>query len=130
MSAPETITAADLPAKRRGRAKPVTLTTVNGYLAALHLPPMVPEYRFHTARAWRLDGAWPDLLVGLEIEGGAFVGGRHGRGAGLEADCEKYAEAACAGWLVLRVTPRQVRSGRAARWLLALFCQRKGTTPT
>jgi len=77
------------------------------------LPPPVPEYRFHVTRRWRLDLAWPDLRVAVEVEGGIWVAGRHSRGPGFEADCEKYAEAAIEGWMVLRVTPGMIDDGRA-----------------
>jgi hypothetical protein len=39
--------------------------------------------------------------------------GRHVRGRGYEADCEKYSEAALRGWRVLRVTNGMVRDERA-----------------
>jgi hypothetical protein len=74
-------------------------------LAANKLPLPVAEHRFHPARKWRFDYAWPDKLVALEVEGGAFTGGRHTRGAGFVADMEKYNRAAVLGWKVLRVTP-------------------------
>ena len=39
--------------------------------------------------------------------------GRHTRGRGFTADCEKYAEAALQGWTVLRFTRQQIESGYA-----------------
>jgi hypothetical protein len=72
-------------------------------------------------RRWCFDFAWPDLRVAVEIEGGGWVAGRHTRGPGFEADCEKYAEAATRGWTVLRVTPSQVRAGRALAWAEAVL---------
>jgi len=71
------------------------------------------EYRFDEMRRWRFDLAWPAERVAVEIEGGAWVRGRHTRGKGFVADLEKYNEAVCAGWRVLRVTPDQVRDGSA-----------------
>jgi hypothetical protein len=35
----------------------------------------------------------------------------------MEADAEKYGEAMVLGWRVLRVTPRQVKTGMALRWI-------------
>lgn len=78
---------------------------------------MVREYKFHPERRWRLDFAWPDQKLAVEIEGGTWGGGRHTTGAGFEKDCEKYAEALCLGWRVLRVTGTQVRKGQAVGWL-------------
>lgn len=82
-------------------------------LRAVGLPEPVTEHRFAPPRRWRFDLAWTDRRIAVEIEGGSYVAGRHTRGAGFEADCEKYAEANLAGWLVLRVTSRMVEDGRA-----------------
>lgn len=68
-----------------------------------------PEVRFHPTRKWRLDYGWRDVKIGLEVEGGAFAGGRHTRGAGFRADLdEKYNECARLGWVILRVLPEQL----------------------
>jgi very-short-patch-repair endonuclease len=69
------------------------------------------EYRFHPFRKWRFDGAWPDRMVAVEIDGGYFVQGRHSRGAGQIADNEKINVAQSLGWRVYRFTPQQVKSG-------------------
>ena len=84
------------------------------------------EYRFAPPRRFRADfyvrGRWADsddarkgLLV--EVDGGAFVGGRHSTGTGMENDCEKASLAAVAGYRVIRCTPRQVKSGECLRWI-------------
>jgi len=75
----------------------------------------VREFRFSTERGWKIDFAWPDALVAVEIEGGTWTRGRHVRPRGFEADCEKYAELALAGWTLLRVTGAMVRDRRAMR---------------
>lgn len=77
----------------------------------------VPEYQFTPPRRWRFDFAWIDERVAVEIEGGLYVAGRHTRASGFEADAEKYAEAAIAGWLVLRVTGHMVEDLRALKLL-------------
>jgi very-short-patch-repair endonuclease len=77
----------------------------------------VRELQFDVARRWRFDFAWPDLSVAVEIEGGTWSAGRHSRGAGFEADCMKYSEAAIRGWMVLRVTTDMVDDGRAVTLL-------------
>lgn len=99
------------------RALPAHSVLLLLQLRALQLPPPQPEFRFHETRRWRFDFAWPAQRLALEIEGGVYVAGRHSRGAGMEGDMEKYAEALVAGWRVLRVTPRMVRDGRAAAWV-------------
>lgn len=111
--------APSLPKKARPR-------TDYGPLLDLHvrshsLPAGIPEFRFHPVRRWRFDRAWPDQRVAIEIEGGVFVQGRHTRGPAFEADCVKYATALTLGWRVLRVTPRQVKSGLAVGWLAELL---------
>jgi very-short-patch-repair endonuclease len=68
------------------------------------------EWRFHPTRKWAFDYAWPEQRLALEVEGGAFMrgGGRHNRGTGFRADCEKYSEGAVCGWRILRVLPEQL----------------------
>lgn len=88
---------------------------------AVGLRAPVTEYRFHPVRKWRFDLAWVAEKLAVEIDGGVFVQGRHSRGAGVEKDAEKYAEAMVLGWRVLRVTPRHVRDGRAVGWIEKLI---------
>lgn len=80
---------------------------------AARLPAPTPEYRFDPIRRWRLDLAWPERKVYVEVDGGTWVGGRHNRGAGYERDCEKLNAACVAGWRGLRVTTAMVKDGRA-----------------
>lgn len=77
------------------------------------LPQPQREFVFHKRRRWRFDLAWPELLIAVEVEGGIWVSGRHVRGEGYEADCEKYNEAQLAGWMVLRFTPGMIKRGKA-----------------
>ncbi|MCS6925920.1 MAG: endonuclease domain-containing protein [Candidatus Binatia bacterium] len=85
------------------------------------------EFRFHPERRWRVDFAIPArcpvLLV--EIDGGAFIGGRHVRGVGFENDCEKLAEAVSMGYTVLRITPRQIATGKAIDWIVRALSARR-----
>lgn len=83
----------------------------------LKMPAPEREYRFAPPRRWRFDFAWPEQWVAVEVEGGAFVGGRHTRGAAFEKDAEKHSEATAMGWRVLRVTPAQITSGQAVAWI-------------
>lgn len=80
----------------------------------------IREYRFHPQRRWRLDFAWPERKVALEVEGGTWINGRHNRGSSFEADCEKYNEAAILGWRVIRVTGSMVEDGRALSFVQRL----------
>ena len=38
------------------------------------------EVRFHKTRRWRFDFAYPEKLLAIEIHGGVWSKGRHGRG--------------------------------------------------
>lgn len=81
------------------------------------LPTPVSEYVFHPTRKWRLDFAWPEYRLALEIHGGVYSGGRHTRGAGFTEDREKMNEAALLGWTVIEATAEQVRSGKLREWV-------------
>lgn len=87
------------------------------FCRASGLPEPVTEYRFHKTRRWRLDLAWPDKLIAVEIHGGVWTRGRHTRGAGFSKDCEKMSNAAILGWRVLACTTQQVDSGLALSWI-------------
>src|SRR4029077_13770481 len=65
------------------------------------LPAPVMQHKFHPTRKWRWDFSWPDQLLAVEIQGGAFWGGRHTRGAEQAKDYEKQREAVKLGWRVL-----------------------------
>lgn len=67
------------------------------------------EWRFYRFRQWKFDYAWPEQLVAVELEGGIFNQGRHGRGAGIAEDSIKYNAAAFIGWAVIRITPPELR---------------------
>ena len=90
---------------------------------AVKLPEPVTEHVFHLTRKWRLDVAWPDQRIAVEVDGGGWINGRHSRGAGMEKDAEKYAEAVLLGWRVFRTTPRQVKDGLTLRWLERAFTE-------
>jgi very-short-patch-repair endonuclease len=77
------------------------------------------EHRFHPVRRWRFDLAFPAQRVAVEVDGGAWVGGRHTSGAGFSEDCIKLSTAAAFGWRVLRFTPRQVHDGDALALVIA-----------
>lgn len=74
-------------------------------LASLKICQPIKEYKFHDKRKWRFDYAWPAQRVALEVEGGAFTGGRHTRGKGFVNDMEKYNTATSEGWRIIRTTP-------------------------
>lgn len=69
------------------------------------VPAPVAEHRFHPVRRWRWDYAWPEAKVALEVDGGVWTGGKHGRGSGIVKDHEKRNAGAELGWRLLVVTP-------------------------
>lgn len=85
-------------------------------LKAHGLPEPELEYAFAAPlRRWRFDYAWPRAVppVALEQEGGLWLkgGGRHNRAGGMIKDLAKYNRAALLGWLLLRCTPKDLKSG-------------------
>jgi very-short-patch-repair endonuclease len=92
-------------------------------LRARKMPTPTPEYRFHPVRKFRLDYAWVDHKLGLEVDGGIWTGGAHGRGTGITRDQEKTNLAAGLGWRILRCTPSKLMADetlghieRALQW--------------
>lgn len=106
--------------KRRANDKPAALSPGEEAFAlawrAINGQPFEREYRFHAMRKWRFDFAWPVAKIAVEIDGGTWGGGRHSRGAGYAADCEKLNNAALMGWCVIRLTPAMIDDG----WMLAV----------
>lgn len=80
---------------------------------AFGLPGPVVEYKFHPKRKWRIDYAWPEFKLAVEVEGGVYSRGRHVRPGGFMGDIEKYNALTLAGWHLLRFTWGQMRSGEA-----------------
>lgn len=73
------------------------------------LPEPIFEYRFHPERKWRFDIAWgAPQRVALEVQGGIFIAGRHSRGAAILKEWEKLNTAACMGWRILYVQPKDL----------------------
>lgn len=71
------------------------------------------EYVFHPPRRFRLDFAWPDRMLAVEVEGGIYRGGGHTHVKDLKRDMEKGNLLALDGWRLLRFHGDQVRSGEA-----------------
>lgn len=83
-------------------------------LKALGIDGFEREFKFDDSRKWRADFAWP-LPTGLlvEVDGGTWTNGRHTRGKGFEEDARKHNKAALMGYVTLRFTSSQVKSGEA-----------------
>lgn len=65
------------------------------------------EHRFAPPRRWRFDLADPETRMAVEIDGATWTAGRHTRGKGFAADCEKANVATARGWRLFRLTTEQ-----------------------
>ena len=104
--------------------RPARITGVPGGVSGLvmllcHLgyPEPAMEVRFHPRRRWRWDVAWEGYKVALERQGGTYAGGRHSRGKGYAADCEKTVEGQLLGWLVVPYCVDHEESGLVVEWV-------------
>jgi len=91
------------------------------HIKALGIKKPETEYKFHPKRKWRLDYAWPDSKLAVEIEGGIWIRGRHNRALGFLKDKEKYNALAHMRWHLLRFTPQEEKNGQAAQSVRAWF---------
>ena len=72
------------------------------------------EYKFHSKRRWRLDFAWIDQKIGVEVEGGIWLPrSGHNTGVGISRDVEKGNALTLLGWKLIRVTGKMIKSGEA-----------------
>lgn len=81
------------------------------FLAALDaegIPRPAGEVQIIGGRKFALDYGWMTERLGVEVEGGVWVKGAHGRGSGIMRDMEKNNLSILAGWRVLRFTPSQL----------------------
>lgn len=76
-------------------------------------------------RRWRLDFYWPEQGLAAEVDGGLYVNGRHNRGAAMEEQYFRDQEAAMQGILVVRFSPKQVKSGRVVDVIRRLLQAKK-----
>lgn len=84
------------------------------------LPEPEREYRF-CERRWRLDLAYPEQKIGIEVQGGIWTRGAHARGTGLERDYEKLNAAQILGWRVLQVSRNMIENGEAIEMIKAVL---------
>jgi very-short-patch-repair endonuclease len=86
--------------------------------------PYSREFRFWPERKFRADFAVTTCKHGthvgtfclpllVEVDGGAFSGGRHTSGAGFRKDLEKHNAMTMLGYKCLRFLPEQVSDGSA-----------------
>lgn len=90
-------------------------------LKALGASEPVREWRFHPIRKWRFDLSWPERLIAVEVQGGVWSQGKHGRGSGVAKDYEKLNTAQIMGWKVLQFETSSVNSGEAAELIMKVI---------
>lgn len=69
----------------------------------LNGPPLQPEFYFCLDRQWRSDYLVIGTMWLIELEGGAYSGGRHTRAKGFVEDAFKYNAAAMLGYRIIRI---------------------------
>jgi hypothetical protein len=72
------------------------------------LPAPVSQFVFAPPRRFRSDFCFLAERLLVECEGGVWSGGKHGRGSGVETDCEKMRHAAANHYRVFRVTRKSL----------------------
>ena len=93
--------------------------TLLAQIRMVGLPEPVTQYRAIPKRRFAFDFAWPDHGLLLEVQGGIWNAGKHGRGWGILKDQEKLNLATLAGFRVLQVSTNHIQSGQAIQWLRA-----------
>lgn len=82
----------------------------------LQLPTPKRNYLFMPGRHLELDFAWPQRMIAVEVQGMVHrIAGR------FKADMEKRALALLAGWRILEVGGKEIRSGKAIHWIEQLL---------
>ncbi len=83
------------------------------------LPNPLREFVFMETRGFRLDYAWPDFMLAVEVQGMV-----HRIKKRFLADVEKLAYAKILGWDVLLIAGQDIRNPRGVMWLETLLQQR------
>lgn len=85
------------------------------------------EYRFSPKRRYRMDYAWVNEKVAVEIQGGIWIKGLSGRGgahslpSNIIRDMEKSNLAQLLGWKLFKFTPQQLKTGEAQSFMREVF---------
>ncbi len=92
-------------------------------IASVKIPAFKREYKFDPERKWRIDFAWIELKIALEIQGGTHIHGArsHAGKSGYQADCDKANALALAGWRLFRFTSYDIRSVAALNMMERVF---------
>lgn len=105
---------------RRGRAGAQTELDLAHQLISAGIRGFEREYEFHPERKWRLDFAWPEERLAVEIDGGVHrIKGR------FSGDVVKHNELNLMGWVLLRFEPGHVRNGHALDLIQSALAKRR-----
>lgn len=90
-------------------------------LTLTQLPKPTRQYLFLRGSKHTLDFAWPDLMIGVEVQGMV-----HRVKTTFKNDIKKRAQGLLQGWKVLEVGGAEIKDGTAMEWLHQLFEMVKG----
>lgn len=80
---------------------------------------LVRELQAIKGRKFRVDFAWPDQMLAVEVQGGIWTRGRHIRPVGMVRDMEKFNLLTLDGWRVLLLTSQDVNGGKGLEMIQA-----------
>lgn len=106
------VRADDLVPRRTVNQEPEAKTEFHDWLAS-HGLDLETEYLFHPDRKWRLDFAYPSLMLAFEYDGLMRRGENQGHASisGILRDVEKTNAAQLLGWVVIRVNAKNLSDG-------------------
>jgi len=96
-------------------------------IQSLGIKEPVQQFKFRETRKWRVDFAWPERKLAVEIEGGIWRrgGGAHSHPVNIERDIDKGNALAMAGYHLLRFTDKHIRSGEGVQTVKAFLIQKE-----
>jgi hypothetical protein len=86
--------------KKRAQHTNAYLFHAAAYCRSLGVSEPVAEHYPLSHRDYRLDLSWPEHKIGLDVNGGNWIQGRHARPAGLRDEYERNNLIVAAGWRV------------------------------
>jgi hypothetical protein len=94
-------------------------------LKAEKAPPWRRQYAFSEAygRAWKIDFAWPELLLAVEIQGGIWRkgGGAHSHPSNILRNMKKCNALTALRWRLLQFSTDEVQSGSALQYTMTVL---------
>lgn len=105
----------------RGKNVSYNQQIVTAYFCEFGIPAPIFEFVHIPSRRFRLDLCWPDKKIGIEVQGGIWVQGKHGRGSGIRKDMDKRNLQILSGWRVFEVEPRELLSQKTIDMVKAIW---------